>query len=159
MCILCYVGCCCLQKRIVLHSLSFIPLSCVQHFCLSQSPGTHLHYWFAETTNPKADKQTPVVLWLNGYVPHCKSCMCFWTSREFAESSLVCSISQPFIIISRHVKCSGPGSSSILGMLQEHGPLLINATGGLMDNPYAWTNLAHLVGLTQQVKTDPCQTR
>lgn len=39
----------------------------------------------------------------------------------------------------------GPGSSSILGMLQEEGPLLINATGGLMENPYAWTREAHLL--------------
>jgi len=33
----------------------------------------------------------------------------------------------------------GPGSSSILGWLQEVGPLLMNATGGLMENPYSWT--------------------
>ena len=33
----------------------------------------------------------------------------------------------------------GPGSSSILGMLQEHGPLIMNATGGLTENPYTWT--------------------
>jgi len=39
----------------------------------------------------------------------------------------------------------GPGSSSILGMLQENGPLLINATGGLMQNPYAWTKQANLL--------------
>jgi len=39
----------------------------------------------------------------------------------------------------------GPGSSSVLGMLQEHGPLLINATGGLMRNPYAWTKQANLL--------------
>ena len=39
----------------------------------------------------------------------------------------------------------GPGSSSILGMLQEHGPLLINATGGLMENPYAWTGHTNLL--------------
>jgi len=39
----------------------------------------------------------------------------------------------------------GPGSSSILGMLQEMGPLLINATGGLMKNPYAWTKQANLL--------------
>ena len=39
----------------------------------------------------------------------------------------------------------GPGSSSILGMLQEMGPLLINATGGLMRNPYAWTKQTNLL--------------
>eukprot|EP00618_Florenciella_parvula_P001494 CAMPEP_0119483160 /NCGR_PEP_ID=MMETSP1344-20130328/10690_1 /TAXON_ID=236787 /ORGANISM="Florenciella parvula, Strain CCMP2471" /LENGTH=538 /DNA_ID=CAMNT_0007517629 /DNA_START=73 /DNA_END=1689 /DNA_ORIENTATION=+ len=39
----------------------------------------------------------------------------------------------------------GPGSSSILGMLQEMGPVLINATGGLMQNPYAWTKQANLL--------------
>jgi len=39
----------------------------------------------------------------------------------------------------------GPGSSSILGMLQEMGPLLIDRTGGLMRNPYAWTKQAHLL--------------
>ena len=39
----------------------------------------------------------------------------------------------------------GPGSSSILGLLEEWGPLIINATGGLSTNPYAWTNLANVV--------------
>jgi len=39
----------------------------------------------------------------------------------------------------------GPGSSSILGMLQEQGPLIINATGGLMVNPYAWTTQVNLI--------------
>jgi cathepsin A (carboxypeptidase C) len=39
----------------------------------------------------------------------------------------------------------GPGSSSVLGMLQENGPLLINATGGLTENPHSWTKVANLV--------------
>ena len=38
----------------------------------------------------------------------------------------------------------GPGSSSILGFLQENGPLLMNSTGGFMENPWSWTKVAHL---------------
>ena len=30
-------------------------------------------------------------------------------------------------------------------MLQENGPLLINATGGLMKNPYSWTKQANML--------------
>ena len=41
----------------------------------------------------------------------------------------------------------GPGSSSILGWLQEVGPLLTNRTGGLMRNPWSWTQLANVFAL------------
>ena len=41
----------------------------------------------------------------------------------------------------------GPGSSSLLGFLQEQGPLLINATGGLMRNSFSWTKHANFVAL------------
>eukprot|EP00565_Helicotheca_tamesis_P007320 CAMPEP_0185724954 /NCGR_PEP_ID=MMETSP1171-20130828/1303_1 /TAXON_ID=374046 /ORGANISM="Helicotheca tamensis, Strain CCMP826" /LENGTH=602 /DNA_ID=CAMNT_0028392933 /DNA_START=39 /DNA_END=1847 /DNA_ORIENTATION=+ len=41
----------------------------------------------------------------------------------------------------------GPGSSSLLGFLQEEGPLLINAKGGLMDNPYSWTKSVNLLAI------------
>jgi serine carboxypeptidase-like clade 1 len=41
----------------------------------------------------------------------------------------------------------GPGASSLLGMLQEQGPLIIDRSGGLLDNPWAWTKIANLVAL------------
>jgi serine carboxypeptidase-like clade I len=45
----------------------------------------------------------------------------------------------------------GPGSSSVLGFLQENGPLLINATGGLMMNPWSWTQVGNLLILESPV--------
>ena len=39
----------------------------------------------------------------------------------------------------------GPGSSSVLGMLQENGPMLIAKDGGLHHNPWAWSTLANFL--------------
>lgn len=41
----------------------------------------------------------------------------------------------------------GPGSSSILGFLQEEGPLMISAKGSLMKNPYSWTKYVNLLAI------------
>ncbi len=62
----------------------------------------------------------------------------------------------------------GPGSTSIIGFLQENGPLLMNATGGLMENPWSWTKLANFLVLeapigvgysycSRQMEGTPCQ--
>mmetsp|Transcript_52797 Transcript_52797/g.153579 ORF Transcript_52797/g.153579 Transcript_52797/m.153579 type:complete len:553 (-) Transcript_52797:108-1766(-) len=61
----------------------------------------------------------------------------------FAQAESPAAASMPVVLWLN----GGPGSSSILGMLQEHGPLLINVTGGLMRNPYAWTKQANLLVL------------
>jgi serine carboxypeptidase-like clade 1 len=61
----------------------------------------------------------------------------------------------------------GPGSSSILGFVQELGPLLMNATGGFLENPYAWTKYANVLVLeapmgvgysycSRQINGQPC---
>merc|ERR1719343_1944047 len=59
----------------------------------------------------------------------------------FAEAEVAGASTLPIVLWLN----GGPGSSSILGMLQELGPLLINTTGGLMHNPYAWTKQANLL--------------
>ena len=41
----------------------------------------------------------------------------------------------------------GPGSSSLIGMLQEMGPLIVDRNGALMKNPWAWTKIANLVAM------------
>ncbi len=41
----------------------------------------------------------------------------------------------------------GPGSSSLLGFLQELGPLMMSADGGLMENPYSWTKYANILAI------------
>jgi len=45
----------------------------------------------------------------------------------------------------------GPGASSVIGMLQENGPLLVGAGGKLVENPYAWTQLGHLLVMESPV--------
>ena len=39
----------------------------------------------------------------------------------------------------------GPGSSSVLGLLQEQGPLLLAREGGLHVNPWAWSTVANFL--------------
>ena len=41
----------------------------------------------------------------------------------------------------------GPGSSSLIGFLQEEGPLLIGQGGALVRNPWSWTKVANVFAL------------
>ena len=68
----------------------------------------------------------------------------YWFS-ETTNSSLAASADTPVILWLN----GGPGSSSVLGMLQEMGPLLMTVEEGggpgFVLNPYAWTTKAHLL--------------
>ena len=41
----------------------------------------------------------------------------------------------------------GPGSSSLLGFMQEAGPLLVGQGGALVENPWSWTKVANVFAL------------
>lgn len=62
----------------------------------------------------------------------------------------------------------GPGSSSLLGFLSEEGPLMISASGNLMENPYSWTKYVNLFAIespigvgysycSRQMEGNPCK--
>ena len=69
----------------------------------------------------------------------------------FAQSSRDDYASRPVVLWLN----GGPGSSSVLGWLQEMGPLLVNRTGGLMPNPWAWTLEANVLALTSFMSKRP----
>lgn len=113
-------------------------------------PLCQIHYWFALAEEDSA--KAPVVLWLNG-----------------GEYCLVYVI-KIFLVVSfiLTIKFEGPGSSSILGFLQENGPLMMSAKGTLMDNPYSWTKYVNLIAIeapigvgysycSRQMNGQPCQ--
>lgn len=80
-----------------------------------------IHYWMALATNDKDDDNKHIMD--NG-----------WQTK-------------PVVLFMN----GGPGSSSLLGFLQEVGPLVMNATGGLMHNPYSWNTIANLFVLESPV--------
>ena len=44
-----------------------------------------------------------------------------------------------------------PGASSLLGLLEEFGPILMTEEGGLRSKDFAWTNLVDYVWVDQPV--------
>ncbi|EMD31271.1 hypothetical protein CERSUDRAFT_119819 [Gelatoporia subvermispora B] len=47
----------------------------------------------------------------------------------------------------------GPGSSSMIGLFEEHGPIHVLANGSLVSNPFAWINLVDAFYVDQPVGT------
>jgi serine carboxypeptidase-like clade I len=83
-------------------------------------PDCYIHYWFCLAENEK-EKEEEVEE---------KDSSTSATNRYLNDYPVVLWLN------------GGPGSSSILGLLQELGPLLFNGTGdGFMENPYSWTKI------------------
>lgn len=85
----------------------------------------HYFYWFYESRNsPKTD---PLVLWLTGiYIYDFKKCMIFLLFRV-----------------------GGPGCSSMMALLTENGPCMIEKDVNLKRNPYSWNSKANVIWLDQ----------
>lgn len=81
----------------------------------TNGPICKIHYWLALASNDDVEKDS---------------------SGDDEDASFAYAYEKPTVLWLN----GGPGASSLLGWLQEVGPLLFNATGGLMNNPYSWTN-------------------
>jgi len=101
---------------------------------VANGPSCRIHYWFAAAeTNEAEDADTSRVLHATEGEPS-------YHANTNATSTWQGN-SRPVVLWLN----GGPGSPSTLGFLQELGPLLLNATGGLMNNPWSWTKLANVV--------------
>jgi carboxypeptidase D len=104
---------------------------------ISQSPDEErkLYFWFFPSTN--ADAGEEIVIWFNG-----GQSMLY--SLEIARQSGVSKAD------TNH--CSGPGCSSLSGLLTENGPFLFqDGTLAPVPNSYSWTNLTNAVWVEQPV--------
>lgn len=45
----------------------------------------------------------------------------------------------------------GPGSDSLIGLFQEHGPCNVTETLGTIENPYSWNEASNMLYLSQPV--------
>jgi carboxypeptidase C (cathepsin A) len=79
-----------------------------------------------------------------GYLPttRTQSQLFYWCAESTADNA-------PLIVWLQ----GGPGCSGALGFFLELGPYKVNSDMTLAENPYAWTNVAHLLVFDQPVGT------
>mmetsp|Transcript_11674 Transcript_11674/g.25202 ORF Transcript_11674/g.25202 Transcript_11674/m.25202 type:complete len:504 (-) Transcript_11674:163-1674(-) len=79
----------------------------------------------------------------------------FYWFFERRTNSLLPEDEQPPTVVEKDIPFviwlnGGPGCSSLLGLLQENGPCLVNDDGqSTTSNPYSWTEAAHVLFLDQ----------
>lgn len=82
--------------------------------------------------------------WLDNGYKH----LFFWYFESESNNSTAAGDEQPLVLWQN----GGPGASSLLGLLQELGPCLVNEYGnGTVTNPYSWNKNAALLFVDQPV--------
>ncbi|KAF7307471.1 Alpha/beta-hydrolase [Mycena indigotica] len=85
---------------------------------------------------------------------HPNATLFFWAFEKTHGSLTAKSTTEPWMIwLNGTVLCCGPGSSSMIGLMTENGPLRVTGNFSIVQNKFSWNKLADTIWIDQPVGT------